>query len=550
MRQVSESENISRISEGVSIFPPDLDREERTRGGDFGSEGIATLETVAAPTLWQKVFSFPALLGATLIGALAVIARVFALDPDVWWHIKNGQEILATHHWPTTDPYSFSVAGQHWIAFEWMGDVLLATMYRIGGARGMEALMVVLGGAIIIALYTLAAIRSGKSKAAFVATVVVFALAALSFNLRPQMLGYLFLILTLIVLERFRQGKRRAVWALPFLMMVWVNSHGSWIIGLGVIGIYLASGLVEFHLGDIEAHRWNPSDRLQLASVFGLCACATLITPYGAALAKFPFEVASSLPISIANINEWRPMPFDAMVGKLFLASILLIIAFQVTYRFAWRLEEFGLFLFGTIMACLHIRFVLIFVPVFAPVLATILARWVPRYDRPKDRYFLNAALMTAILTFIIWGFPSQADLWQKVGKDFPVAAVEYLDSHPVPGPMYNTYGFGGYLIFSRGPEHKVFMDGRSELYERGGVLADYIQIADIKSGALSVLHKYGFQSCLLIHDDPLATLMAALPDWQKVYEDGTSTIFVRRSASDERDAQISSAAPNSGHGL
>ena len=67
------------------------------------------------------------------------------------------------------------------------------------------------------------------------------------------MLGYLFLVITLIVLERFRQGKRRAVWALPILMLIWVNAHGSWIIGLGVIGIYLACGLVEFHIGDVEA---------------------------------------------------------------------------------------------------------------------------------------------------------------------------------------------------------------------------------------------------------------------------------------------------------
>ena len=66
------------------------------------------------------------------------------------------------------------------------------------------------------------------------------------------MLGYLFLVLTLIILERFRQGKRRAVWALPALMLLWVNAHGSWIIGLGIIGVYFAGGLMEFHIGDIE----------------------------------------------------------------------------------------------------------------------------------------------------------------------------------------------------------------------------------------------------------------------------------------------------------
>jgi hypothetical protein len=96
---------------------------------------------------------------------------------------------------------------------------------------------------------------------------------------------------------------------------------------------------------------------------------------------------------------------------------------------------------------------------------------------------------------------------------------------------MYNTYGFGGYLIFSRGPEHKVFLDGRSELYERGGVLADYLEIADLKPNAIAILQKYGFESCLIKRDEALATVLAALPDWRKEYEDGTSVLFVRRSA-------------------
>ena len=547
---MNESEITAPMPEGVSILPPDQDRAETTRTSDLTSQLTATSQIVAPAALWQRVFSFPALLGAALVGGLATIAQKFFLDPDVWWHIKNGQVILATHHWLTTDPYSFSVAGQHWIDAEWIGEVLLAAMYRLGGLRGLELLFLILGSAILIALYTLAAARSGNSKAAFVATAAVFVLTTLSFNLRPQMLGYLFLVLTLIVLERFRQGKRRAVWALPILMLIWVNAHGSWIIGLGVIGVYLASGLVEFHLGDIEARRWSPSDRLRLAIVFVLCACATLITPYGAAVAKFPFVFAFSLPLNMANIIEWQPMPFGLLLGKLFLVVLLGVIVFQVTYRFAWRLEEFGLFLFGTIMACLHVRFLLIFVSVFAPLLATILARWVPRYERAKDRYLLNAALMAAVLVIIIWYFPSQADLRQNVGKTYPVAAVEYLNQHSVPGPMYNTYGFGGYLIWSRGPEHKVFMDGRGELYEPGGVLADYLEISNVKPGAFSMLQKYGFQSCLLNHDEALATVLAAMPEWQKVYEDETSILFVRGSGSPASGAQISVAAPDSGHGL
>ena len=175
----------------------------------------------------------------------------------------------------------------------------------------------------------------------------VFVLATMSFSLRPQMLGYFFLILTLIALELFRKGERRAVWGLPVLMLIWVNAHGSWIIGLGVIGVYLACGLVEFRAGDVEARRWSPSQRLQLAIVFALCACATLITPYGAGLAKFPFQFAFSLPVSVANISEWQAMPFNLIPGKVFLVFLLGIIVFQVGFYSTWRFEDLTLFLFA-----------------------------------------------------------------------------------------------------------------------------------------------------------------------------------------------------------
>jgi hypothetical protein len=105
---------------------------------------------------------------------------------------------------------------------------------------------------------------------------------------------------------------------------------------------------------------------------------------------------------------------------------------------------------------------------------------------------------------------------------------------------MYDTYGFGGYLILARGSQHRVFMDGRSELYERGGVLADYLEVAFVKPGAIATLQKYGFQSCLLHHDEALATVLAALPEWHKIYEDETSILFVKQNEAQVSEVQSS----------
>jgi len=491
------------------------------------SDPAAYTSVFAQASAPQMIFSFAAMLGTCLIARVFFWLRSFNVDPDLWWHIKYGQTILATHHWPTTEAYSFTVAGQHWLAYEWLGDVVLAAAYGVGGLRGLGALLIILGSAFALALYYFTTIRCGNPKAGFLATAILLNLANW-FNLRPQMLGYLYLILALIVLEKFRQGKRRVVWLLPLLLLVWTNTHGSWIIGLGTIAVYLGSGLVNLRLGSLETQLWSAEQRRHLTMAFLLSAFATLITPYGAGLAKFPFIVGSS-PMGLANVQEWQSMAFNLPGDKLFLVLLLGFLVAQVLARPRWRLEELGLFLFGTAMACMHVRFLALFVAFSAPLFAVILARWLPKYERAKEVYALNAAIILGLVGVMVWYFPSQNDYMRAVEGNFPAGAVQYLDTHSVPDPMYNSYQFGGYLLWARGPEHKVFIDGRTEVYERAGVFSDQVALMNLKPGSLDVLEKYNIQSCLLLPGEALSTLLTQLPDWKKVYVDEGSVLFVRR---------------------
>jgi hypothetical protein len=476
-----------------------------------------------------RICSFPAMLAALMVGAVFVGARGFIVDPDLWWHIKVGQNILSTHSWPTTDPYSFTVAGHPWLAYEWLGEVLLGAVERFWGLQGLEACLVVLGSAVMLALYAYTTLRTGNSKAGFAASAVLYLLAAPSFSLRPQMLGYLFLILTLIALERFRQGNSRALWFLPPLYLIWVNTHGSWVIGLGAIFVFWASGLMDLHLGSIEARRWSTAERIRIESIFLLCLAVLPITPYGARVAASPFEYAFDLPLNVTHIQEWQPMPFSLTGGKIFLALLLGFFLINIAVRFSCRLHELVLFVGGTVMACLHLRFLLVFVPFFAPLFATTLERWIPAYDKRKDYIILNVVLMLAVFAAMVRYFPTATDMQQSVTRQYPVRAVEYLRQHPVPGPMYNTYGYGGYLIWSALPGHRLFIDGRADLYERGGTFAEYLQTADLRPAAFSVLRRYGIQSCFLERGEALATVLSASPEWQRVYSDDLSALFVLR---------------------
>ena len=476
--------------------------------------------------LLKWVFSFPALLGTFLIGRVFYEGRNFFVDPDLWWHIKNGQNILATHHWPTTDPYSSTVFGQPWIDCEWVGDVLLAAVARIGGGLGLDILLISLASIIMLAIYYYGTLRSGNCKAGFVAALILCSLAFASFTLRPQMLGYLYLIALLVFLEQFRRGKPYLLLMLPPLFLLWINSHGSWIIGLGAFFVTLASGFWTFRLGGVEAVKWTNKERMQLElALLGSLAMLPL-TPYGTEPIAYPFEVALKLPIGVANVMEWQSMPFHLVGGKMFLALLLGFIVVQAFFRYVWRLDELALFVFGTMMACLHVRFLLVFVPFFAPILATVFARWLPPYDRKKEHYVLNSALMAAVAVCLVWYFPTRAQIGSRISARFPTGTTKYLLDHPVSGRLFNSYGFGGYLI---GAGQRVFVDGRSDPYERGGALSDYFHITYLKPGAFIVLNRYGISACLLETSEPLATVLANSRDWRRLASDEVSVLYVRR---------------------
>jgi hypothetical protein len=488
----------------------------------------------------RKCASFPALMGALLVVANFGINRSLRLDPDTWMHIKLGQGILDTGHWPTGDIYSFTAHGVFRMAFEWGGEVLMALAYRLGGLRGLDLLLILLTSTVVLLLYYYAHLRCGNSKAAFLGAATALPLAAVCFTVRPQLVGFIFLFITLICLERYRQGRQSNLWVLPPLFLIWINVHGSFALGLFVFGAYWVSGLFGFSWGGLHAERWRHHQRIHLALVFLLSILVLPINPYGSRLVVYPVDMAFFQPVGVANVQEWQPIPFSFWQAKLLLLLFIAFIVAVIALRLEYRLEELGLFLFAAFSTFLHVRFLIFFAILLAPIAASILARWVPRYDPAIDKYALNRALMLLTILGMARYLPSEAALNKNVAKQYPVQAVEYLRHHPVPGPMFNEYGFGGYMLWAMGPEHKVFIDGRADLYEETGAFSDYLHIVNLSPDTFALLQSYDIQSCLVVRESPLATALAALPGWQRVYTDDVAALFVRSPKSGQMVARSS----------
>lgn len=498
-------------------------------------EGSAVTSSPAAPAKAPRgaigrallhLCPFPVFLGGLLVAAAFLATRKPAFDPDVWWHAVIGQQILRTGHWPTQDAFSFTAAGAHWIAYEWFGELWMGIAYR-WGERGLVVLNGLWASLLLVLLYAYLTVRTKNCKAAFAATAVAIPVLSGVFSARPQMLGYGFLLVELLCLERYAQGSRRALWVLPPLYLVWVNTHGSFLLGLAIWGAFWLAGLFRFRHGELLAEPWTRQQRREL--LFALLGAVAVLplTPYGTRLAAYPLEMAVLQRVNLSHIQEWLPIAHFTEWWSVFLACLLTLFLVQLLWRPPYRLFD-ALFLFAAAAAtAVHIRFVFVFMFPVAVRLALVVARWFAPYQVEKDRPGLNVLLLAVFGGLLVWTFPSRAQLDQDLSKSYPLQAVQHFRADWPPAPVLNEYGWGGYLIGKYRGKVKVFIDGRADLYEYAGVLQDYIDLMDLKADAPLILAKYHVRSAFIRTDCPLTTYLSAAPGWRKVYQDKLATIFV-----------------------
>jgi len=190
-------------------------------------------------------------------------------------------------------------------------------------------------------------------------------------------------------------------------------------------------------------------------------------------------------------------------------------------------LDELALLGLGFGMAALHSRMLFVFGVLVAPIVCRLLCDTWDRYEPARDRWWANAVMMLLAAIVVVCSFPSAAELESQAKKNNPTQAVEYIRRTGLSGRMLNDYVYGGYLIWAL-PEHKVFMDGRADVYEWTGVLSEYAAWAMLRSDPNILLDKYRVDFCLLSKGAPISRVLKYLPGWKLVYSDELSVIFAR----------------------
>ena len=465
------------------------------------------------------------------LGLFTMAARAIA-DPDIWWHLRTGQLMLQTHSQFHSDPYSFTRFGQPWVNHEWLSQILFFGLYHVGG---FGALIVTIAIVIAATLLLVFARSPGRPYLAALMTLWGAAASAPSWGVRPQMFSLLLASIFLVLLEA---SVRRPglLWWTPPLMLLWVNLHAGYPIGLAFMALFLTGEALEAAIfPDLRSEALPRLKRLSLVLV--VCLLVVPLNPNGWRIYPYPFETLRSAAMH-RFIQEWFSPNFHDPTYLPLLGMLLALLVGLAYSPVRPRLRDILLLLVTIPAALRSIRHIPILVLVLVPVLSALAEGWLRQRGSlllergsslPSRRILLlNALVLLAFVSFAL-GRVGHVIATQKdtEARQFPQAAVTFLEQQRPPGPILNHYNWGGYFIWKLYPQYQVFMDGRADVY--GDRLMDQFAATYYLTDDWRLpLQQWGIRTVILPPDAPLITALKSGNQWKQIYADPQAVILSR----------------------
>ncbi|MFQ5665192.1 MAG: hypothetical protein ACE5I7_02050 [Candidatus Binatia bacterium] len=460
---------------------------------------------------------------ALLLGtSLLYFFSVNEADNDLWGHLLFGREILAAGAIPRVDTFTYTAGGHPWMNHEWLSQVVLAATYQWGGSPGLLLLKFTVAATTCLLLFALIRRRTDAPYLWGAVGLLVIAVLARGFAMRPQIFTYLGTALTLWLLSCHQRGRYGALWFFPLLFVIWANLHGGFILGLGILGLFAGAELVH-----------APQYRARLGLAVIASAAATLFNPYGPKLLVYVWTELQS----VHPITEWqRAVPAD--VAQFAFFAMLGVFVLTLPCRRDWRQRGWeALLALGVgLLALRHQRHTPVFAVCAAVPLATQLQSakdWLARrspfaLSASGQRLIAGAVVALASLQLCFTGLRYHRDGLQIVfdPSDYPTAAVRTIREANVQLNLAVPLGWGEYVLWFLAPRVKVSLDGRFATVFSERVIRDNF---DFFSGAPTWRHlvdDYPTQAALVPVAAPCPIRREA--GWRRVYGDTVAEVYVR----------------------
>ncbi|MGH7608627.1 MAG: hypothetical protein ACREOD_01595 [Candidatus Dormibacteria bacterium] len=479
------------------------------------------------------------LLAIAILGFAAFTQPQF--DPDFWWHLRVGLDILASGV-PQHNAYTFTAASHPFITQEWGSEALYALLYRAWGMAPVILLMAAVTWVGFV-LGVLRAQRPGLSRwvlALGAGLVVVSGLQI--WGPSPQMFTFGLLGILLVLLDRYRaQPRRRLLLVLIPLFVVWGNLHGGFLVGLGVIAVFLAGECLSAWMG--RPGSLAPGQLRDLGLVLGLSALAPMVNPNGFGIYLYPLRLLLS-PVAQGSLNEWQPPNFHSLAS---LPVLLLLLSLVVVGRWARQVHLADLLLAGagTLLLLYAVRDIPIFAVLALPLWADGLQGLVDEVARARRRasrrrrrsapiWFVGAITALALVAGVVRVSAQLSSPYDQLQGSYYPAQVGRVICNGPPARVFAPYGSAGWLLYrldhrqaaGRGcAPDRVFVFGEVDLMGPT-VLADYLTTVAAGRGTMAILDRYRVNLVWQGRATPLANLLGREPGWTCVFADRQSVLY------------------------
>jgi hypothetical protein len=470
------------------------------------------------------------------------------IDPDYFWHLKTGEYIVTHGALPVGDVFSHTHFGQPWVLHEWLFEVVLYCIFAGLGPLGVKLLTSTLTVFSLGVIYAL--LRRLAVAPAVALTVIITAYIPLQIGVapRPQLVTYLFFACFLYVLLNYKYCQTtRYLFALPALMIVWVNAHGGYVAGIGLTGLFTVCEWTSYWISSgHDAEKKRRLVRLTLAAI--ATVLASLINPYFLQHWLYPFQVMG-MDVT-RDIMEWQSPNFHDSLGKVYL---VLVLAFFVSYIYAARKPDVTELLLPCFLivagftSMRHIPLASLAMATFTGIalsrettaglavlwhrtgIARFYKRWIGGGKQlEQGQYLLNWIMLLTIASGMLIYYPiSQAKGEEAINELLPVKAVNFVLENGIAGNLLNDYGYGGYLIYRLSPERKVFIDGRADMY--GDKFSkDFIDIYSGNPGWREKFESFSIDYVICDKDAAIRRLLLAENSFTEVFNDKRHSVLLR----------------------
>ena len=455
-----------------------------------------------------------ALVAVLFTYGVVLFAPAVLNDPDTYWHIEAGRWILDHRAVPHTDPFSFTMAGHPWVAHEWLSEVLMALAYR---SLGWDGVVILFGAAAGATVGCLARYLAHRMHLLAAALTLMLGAACVSPSLlaRPHLLALPLLALWTTGLLRAQESRTPPPWRLLALMLMWANLHASFVFGLALIAPIAADAFI-----DANHEAWRASR--DWALFFAAALATALVTPHGWHGLVFPFQLASMHLVS--SIGEWRPLDLNSLEP---IEPAIATLLYVVVSRRVWISVLRWLILAGLLyLAYRHSRHEMLAGIVGAAVIAEPLGRAfgsAPAEVAARHLSWRDIAVglaCAALLTVLRFAHPIE----RGDGTISPVSALASVPADVRRAPVFNSYEFGGYLIFMH---VRPFVDGRADMYGDAFMSTYLDAIGQDRTAFDRLLRQYRIRWALLATRSAGARMIAMLPGWRLIHRDEAAAVFV-----------------------